>query len=44
MGEDLTRRPNIILMKVDMNDQTNQEKSYIVGGYASHRWRNNEPS
>jgi len=34
-----TRRPNIILMKIDMPEQSNQEKSsFIIGGYASHRW------
>ena len=38
------RRPNIILMKVDMTEHTNQEKSFIVGGFASHRWRGPERS
>ena len=37
--QDKARRPNIILMKVDMTESTNQEKSFIVGGFASHRWR-----
>jgi len=41
------RRPVIILMKVDKpKDHRNQEKdditNYIVGGFASHRWRLDE--
>ena len=35
--------PNLILMKVDMTEQSNQEKSFVVGGFASHRWRLSPP-
>ena len=35
--------PNIILMKVDTNGEIHNEtsKTYIIGGYASHRWSRN---
>ena len=33
--------PNIILMKVDtpIDAQSDSNKTYIIGGYASHKWK-----
>jgi len=31
--------PNIILMKVASVDQSDSNKTYIIGGYASHKWK-----
>ena len=32
--------PNIILMRVDRNDgHSDSNKTYIIGGYASHKWK-----
>ena len=39
---DQGKGPNVILMKVDISEAEagNVEKSFIIGGYAAHSWRN----
>ena len=33
--------PSVILMKVEIADIGNQERSFVIGGFATSKWRNN---